>query len=162
MILHMSRQQSCRDICKIVIIIFLRQNNMHFSGFRLWAHKCFVKWIPGQHDTNRKHLSKCFRLSPCWNAWASIHKADGRLTARSREVSKPRDSGLNFSNRSEIWQTPRQHRYRDACQISERYDHYNIQSRGFETSRDLGFKTSYRIVNRGPVQYFTNKHGYEW
>ena len=24
-----------------------------------------------------------------------------------------------------------------ACQISERYDHYNIQSRGFETSRDL-------------------------
>ena len=25
----------------------------------------------------------------------------------------------------------------DVCQISERYDHYNIQSRGFETSRDL-------------------------
>ena len=24
-----------------------------------------------------------------------------------------------------------------ACQISERYDHYNIQSRGFETSRGL-------------------------
>ena len=26
---------------------------------------------------------------------------------------------------------------RDACQITERYDHYNIQSRYFETSRDL-------------------------
>ena len=64
---------------------------------------------------------------------ALIHKADGRLTARSREVSKPRDSCLDFSNRSEIWQAPRQQCCRDACQISERCDHYNIQSRGFET-----------------------------
>ena len=68
---------------------------------------------------------------------ASIRRAVGRLTARSREVSKPRDSGLNFSNRSEIWQVPRQHCCRGACQISELYDHCNIQSRGFETSRDL-------------------------
>ena len=35
-------------------------------------------------------------------AWTSIHQADGRLTAKSREVSKPRYSGLDFSNRSEI------------------------------------------------------------
>ena len=33
---------------------------------------------------------------------ASIHYADGRLTARSREVSKPRDSGFDFSNRPDI------------------------------------------------------------
>ena len=26
---------------------------------------------------------------------------------------------------------------RDTCQISERYDHYTIQSRGFEASRNL-------------------------
>ena len=39
---------------------------------------------------------------------------------------------------------------RDTCQISERYDHYNIQSRGFETSREL-HETSYHWVNRGPV-----------
>ena len=56
------------------------------------------------------------------------------LTARSREVSKPRDSSLDFSNRSEIW------RCRDACQISEDYDHYKIQSRSFETSRDLAVR----------------------
>ena len=31
---------------------------------------------------------------------------DGRLTERSREVSKPRDSGFYFFNRSEIWQAP--------------------------------------------------------
>ena len=51
---------------------------------------------------------------------ASIHYADGRLSARSREVSKSRDLGLNFSNRFEIWLAPRQHRCWDACQISER------------------------------------------
>ena len=64
----------------------------------------------------------------------------GRLTARSREVSKPRDSSLDFFNCSEIWQAPRQQRCRDACQISERNDHYNTQSRGFETSRDLSVR----------------------
>ena len=66
----------------------------------------------------------------------SIHWADGRLTVRSREVSKPRDWGLVFYNRSVIWQARRQQRCRDVCQISERHDHYNVQSRSFETSRD--------------------------
>ena len=60
--------------------------------------------------------------------------------ARSGEVSKPRDSGLDFSNRFEIWQAPRQQRCRDACQIPERCDYYNTQSRGFETSRDLAVR----------------------
>ena len=64
--------------------------------------------------------------------WAFIHLTVRRLTARSREVSKPRDSCLDFSNRSEIWKPSRQ--------ISERYDHYNTQSRGFETSRDLAVR----------------------
>ena len=62
------------------------------------------------------------------------------LTARSREVSNPQDSGLDFSNRSEIWQASRQRCCRGACQISERYDNYNIQSRGFETSQDLAVR----------------------
>ena len=30
----------------------------------------------------------------------------GRHTARSCEVSKPRDSGLHFFHRSEIWRSP--------------------------------------------------------
>ena len=69
---------------------------------------------------------------------ASIHWAEGRLTARSRDASKPRDSGLDISNRSEIWLV-----YigsSDACQISERYNHHNTQSRGFKTSRDLAVR----------------------
>ena len=42
------------------------------------------------------------------SAWALIHQADGRLSPKYREVSKPRDSGLDFYNRSEIWHAPRQ------------------------------------------------------
>ena len=74
------------------------------------------------------------------SSWAFIDSTNGRLTSKSREVSKPRDWGLNFANHSDIWQAPRQQRCRDACQISERYDHYNIQSPGFETSRDLAVR----------------------
>ena len=44
----------------------------------------------------------------------------------------------------------RQRRCRDACQISERYDHYNIQSRCLETWRDLMERRSVRLVNRQP------------
>ena len=78
-------------------------------------------------------------IEASWDTFyrASIHYAVRRLTTRSREVSKPRDSCLDFSNRSEIWQPSRQQCCRDACQISERYDHINTQSHGFETSRDL-------------------------
>ena len=63
-----------------------------------------------------------------------LHSLNGRLSVRSHEVSKTRDSGLDFSNRSEIWQTRREQRCRNACQISERYDNNNIQSPGFEAS----------------------------
>ena len=66
--------------------------------------------------------------------WASIP------TAGCREVSKPRDLGLNFYNRSDIWKAPRQQRCRDACRISERCGQYSIQSRGFDTSRDLAVR----------------------
>ena len=59
----------------------------------------------------------------------SCHK-----TSRSHEAARFR---FKLSNHFKIWQALLQHRCRDACQISKRYDHYNIQSRGFETSRDL-------------------------
>ena len=60
-----------------------------------------------------------------------------RRTARSREDLKPWDSGLSLNNRSGIWQPPRQQRWRDVCEISDRYNHYDIQYRGFETWRDM-------------------------
>ena len=43
--------------------------------------------------------------------------------------------GLDFSNRSVIWQAPLQQRCLDSCQFSERYDPHNTHSRGYETSR---------------------------
>ena len=78
-----------------------------------------------------------------------------RLTARSREVSMSRDSGLNFSNRSEIWQVllPR-------CLSNFRairpLQHPISRLRDFTR---FGGKTSYRLVNRGPdlcLVYFIN------
>ena len=54
-------------------------------------------------------------------------------------IMKPQDSWLD-SNRLDIWQAPREQFCRDACHISERYDQYNTQSRGFETSRDLAVR----------------------
>ena len=73
-----------------------------------------------------------------------IHKFDNRrMDVLPQDLVKSRmsrDSGSNISNHSEIWQAPRQSCCRDACQISERYDRYNIQSRGFETSRDLAVR----------------------
>ena len=60
----------------------------------------------------------------------SYHKFSG-----SREAA-----GLELSNRSELWQAPRQQGCRDACQISERYNHHNIQSRSFEILWDLAVR----------------------
>ena len=69
---------------------------------------------------------KCRRLGVKGgiNRWESFHKN-----------SKPWDSGSDLSNQAEIWEALQQHRCRDACQISERYNQYDTQSRGFETSR---------------------------
>ena len=55
---------------------------------------------------------------------------------------------------SVIWRAPYQQRSPGACQISERYDHYNIQSHGPKFTI-FGGKTSYRLVFRSPG-YFLN------
>ena len=54
------------------------------------------------------------------------------------EISCSREAAifaLDFSNRSVFWKSPWQQRCWDDCQISRRYDHYTIQSRGLETSK---------------------------
>ena len=56
---------------------------------------------------------------------------------RSCEVLKLWYSGLDFSNCSEIWQTPMKQHCRDACHISKWYDNYNIQSHSYETSHEI-------------------------
>ena len=58
-------------------------------------------FIQSIHDyrNSQKWLSLVYvLLNPSFtDPWASSHSANGRLTAISREVSKPRISGLNFS-----------------------------------------------------------------
>ena len=44
--------------------------------------------------------------------------------------------GLYFLYRSEIWQASRQLCCRNICQISERYDYNNTESRGLEALRE--------------------------
>ena len=82
-----------------------------------------------------------------------------RFIVRSRKVSKPRDSYLEFQNRFEIWQAHRQHCCRRASQISKRCDNLNYQSRGFETSQDftirclIGYWNGAQAVNSSISQH---------
>ena len=69
------------------------------------------------------HLQGLYSLSRRTIHWAAL---------------KPRHSALDLSNHSEISQAPRQQCCQDACQISERQEHHNIQSRG--TSRGLSVR----------------------
>ena len=81
---------------------------------------------------------------------ASIHKADGRLTARSREVSELRDSDSIFSNLSEIWQAPPQHTI------------IITPNKRFGDFARFGGKTSICLVNRGPVNCMVFLVGSNW
>ena len=82
---------------------------------------------------------------------AFIHWADGRLTARSREVSKPRDSGLDFSIALKV----NRHIGSSAAEMPVKFQSDlnnitpNLRLRDFR-SRDLATCMSRRIVNRGP------------
>ena len=98
------------------------------SGTICWPHIRFCS------STFRAELCD-HRCSITQGLYLGLYSLSGK-TARSREVSKPRDSGLDFFNSSETWQTPRLCCCRDAHQMSVRYDPYNFQSRGLETSRD--------------------------
>ena len=59
------------------------------------------------HFVERKRLYIFSNFTKLFENYLNMFSADGRLIAKSREASKPRDSGLDFSNRSEIWQASR-------------------------------------------------------
>ena len=69
---------------------------------------------------------------------------NGKTSYHQISRLKSRYMSSEISYRSDIWQAPRQQCCRGACQISERYDHFNTQSRSFETSR--GFPCANRSV----------------
>ena len=92
---------------------------------------------------SENHSTSGFFITPypntVWDAKSHrLYSLCGRTSHRKisgcLEVAK---FGIRFYNSPEIWQIPRQQRCPRARQIAVRYDHYNIQSRGFKTSRDL-------------------------
>ena len=84
-------------------------------------------YFTGNKHTNSAAAASCSVFFHQMIIWTTVQI--GRLSARPRDVSKPQDSGLDFSNRSEF---------------------FNAQSRDFKTSPDFGGKVSYSLVNRGP------------
>ena len=76
---------------------------------------------------------------------------DGCLTARTRKAWKPLDLGLDLVILKIDRHLGSAGSCRDACQFSERYNHYNTQFSGFrDFTRSYG-KTSVLAVNRGPA-----------
>ena len=132
---------------KIIHIISLSiYSDFVYQQFWMNAWNVFSHMPPGAclFQRSKPEIWHIHRTIPTFRAlvcfvviWCLSISLSRRLPLKFREVSKPRDWGLNFSNRSEIWQAPRQQRYQDACRIWEYYDHYSMHSRGFETSRDL-------------------------
>ena len=130
-----SHTSPSRASYKVSFVIIVQKTERTITG------SC---WIPIQQHSNTSVITRVvslpLRTTITAKSMACIHSAVRRLTALSREVSKPQDSALDFYNRYEIWQASRQQYCRDAIRISERCVQYNFQSRGFETSRDLAVR----------------------
>ena len=107
---------------------------MTTSYLYICFHTQYSPYTPICYDMTCNY--RTFLSSSGFAKWICHSRHDSCLSALYHEVSNPGDSGLSFSNSPDIWQTPWQKRCRDAWQISERNDHYNIQFRGSET-RDL-------------------------
>ena len=118
----------CRVRNVILVFIFPRcftTREINTTITLSWALKQFVTQVHTLFSICLKMTTKTGLLGyHSLSGWTSYRKISW-------------DSGVDFSNRSEIWQAPRQQRRRDACQIAEWYGNYNIQSCGFEASRDL-------------------------
>ena len=68
---------------------------------------------------------------------ASILETVRRISAKSREVLKPRHWMLWSACRYEIWQASRRRCCRGASHFLERLEKFKPESRGFDTSWDL-------------------------
>ena len=88
------------------------------------------------------------------DSWASFQYPIRGVIVRSVKVSKLRDLYLELSDRTEIWQAPRQHCCRRACQISRQYEHFNTRSRAFETLRDLTIRRLIGYWNLSLLAYW--------
>ena len=95
------------DILLVISIVELRQ---------LWEDLTFISGIPilGLYSLSSKSF-----------------------IARLCKISKAQDMDSELSDCSAIWQVSQQQCCLGACQIWEGYNNFNVQSNGFEASRDL-------------------------
>ena len=75
------------------------------------------------------------------------------LTAKSREVSKPRNWMLWWLYHSDIWQASRQHCCQGACQISEWLEKSKPESQQLRDFTRFCGRTSTCLVNIGPGSF---------
>ena len=77
----------------------------------------FFQWINFSRDfwTISNYLSSVPQYCAVTNC-ALVQYPTKRFIVRSHKASKPRDLYIELSDRSDIWQTPRQHCCRCACQ----------------------------------------------
>ena len=122
------------------------------SKFDHWQPRCCrsqtAPCVKGQVATAPRGSAEphCTQTTPCvkasyWSRPDWFRYPTRHLIIRSRKVSNPRDLYLELSDRSEIWQAPRQRCCRGACGISKWFQHFNTQSHAFEI---------YQILKRAP------------
>ena len=89
-----------------------------------------------QLQSTQLHAIMVYTICVCLMYPRASHLLTKQVDVFPQDFVKYRSREIRFK----IWQTTRQRGCRDACQISERYDHHNIQSRGFDTSRVLAVR----------------------
>ena len=114
------------------------------------SSKTLTIMIKKNHLT-KSIYSKIFKATKIFllrqQQWAVIGQL-GTLSISDKmsyhKISQPQDMYLTLSNRSEIWQAPRQLCCWGTCKISQWCDCLNYQSHGMRSSD----KTSYRTLKR--------------
>ena len=130
----------------------------------------FVVWGKSIISSNSTQLQTELGMMPCGEkaVWVDmvyrilwpLFVSSGTLSGQTshREVSKPRDSCLYYSNRSDIWQVPRQQRCRGAVKFPSVTIIItpNIAASRLDFTRFVD-KISYRLVNKSPGPLFTKR-----
>ena len=99
--------------------------NTPIYSIPLMKMKYFI--VEEKQHIAKHHCLKCVSRTPCIPVAPvqGLYSLSGRTSYRkkSREVWKLRDSSLDFSNRSAIWQAPQQQCCWEAHQILDQYNH---------------------------------------
>ena len=120
-------------IIKIMIIIKTPRHMLHTCTIIILLSTLYTL----KNCTLTETVSK---IIPGILFWVFTHWGGKCLTAKSHEVSTPRDEMLQWSYRSVIWPTSRKPYCRAPYQISERLKKSKPEFHGVETLRNLAVR----------------------